>query len=76
MILERGRERNEKSIVLIKNGIYQGYCYAPYQYYTKSIDQLNDILLFKKEDRDVRSIVNSYLRNSKKHKIIEFSENI
>lgn len=76
MILERGRERNEKSIVLIKNGIYQGYCYAPYQYYTKSIEQLNDILLFKKEDRDVRSIVNSYLRNSKKHKIIEFSENI
>ncbi len=73
MIMEKGRERSEKSIVLIKDGIYQGYCYAPYQYYTENIEQLNDILLFKKEDRDVKSIVNSYLRNNKKHKVIEFS---
>ena len=66
MIMEKGRERSEKSIVLIKDGIYQGYCFAPYQYYTENIEQLNDILLFKKEDRDVKSIVNSYLRNNKK----------
>ena len=46
--MEKGRERSEKSIVLIKDGIYQGYCYAPYQYYTENIEQLNDILLFKK----------------------------
>jgi len=74
MIMAKGRERNEKSIVLIKDGVYQGYGYAPYQYYTKSMDQLSDILLLKKEDRDVKSIINSYLRNNKKHKIFEFHQ--
>lgn len=74
MILEKGRERNEKSIILIKDGIYQGYGYAPYQFYTNNIEQLDEILLFKKEDRDVKSIINSYLRKSKKYKIIEFTE--
>lgn len=76
MIMEKGRGRHEKSIVLIKNGVYQGYGYAPYQYYTQNIEQLNDILLFKKENRDVKSIINSYLRNNKKHKIFEFAEDI
>lgn len=74
MILEKGRERNEKSIVLVKDGIYQGYGYAPYQSYTKSIEELDPFLSLKKEDRDIKSIINSYLRKNKKHSIIEFNE--
>ena len=73
MILEKGRERNEKSIVLIKDGIYQGYGFAPYQLYTKQIKQLDTVVELKKQDRDVKSIINLYLRKNKKHKIIEFN---
>ena len=73
MILEKGRERNEKSIVLIKDGIYQGYGFAPYQLYTKHIKQLDEFVDSKKQDRDVTSIINLYLRKNKRHKIVEFN---
>ena len=73
MILEKGRERNEKSIVLIKDGIYQGYGFAPYQLYTKHIRQLDEFVASKKQDRDVTSIINLYLRKNKRHKIVEFN---
>ena len=33
--MEKVERGSEKSIVLIKDGFYQGYCYAPYQYYTE-----------------------------------------
>ena len=76
MILEKGRERNEKSIVLIKDGIYQGYGFAPYQFYTKHITQLDEFVDKKKQDRDVSSIINLYLRKNKRHKIVEFNNEI
>ena len=76
MIMEKGRKRNEKSLVLIKEGVFQGYGYAPYQFYTKDMKELDQFLISMKEDRDIKSIVNSYLRKDKKHRIIEFSEQL
>lgn len=76
MIMEKGRKRNEKSFVLIKEGLFQGYGYAPYQFYTQEMIQLEQYLIFMKEDRDIKSIVNSYLRKNKKHRIIEFPEQL
>ena len=73
MIMEKGRKRNEKSFVLIKEGLFLGYGYAPYQFYTQDMIQLEQYLIFMKEDRDIKSIVNTYLRKNKKHRVIEFT---
>jgi len=76
VIMDKGRKRNEKSLVLIKEGVFQGYGYAPYQFYTQDMNQLDEYLIFLKEDRDIKSIVNAYLRKNKKHRVIEFAKQL
>ncbi len=71
-IINKGRERKEKSLVLIENGVFKGYGYAPYHFDYLNTDQWNRFIDFHKEDRDSKIIVMNYLRNKKSGKIIKF----
>jgi DNA polymerase-3 subunit epsilon len=70
-ILDKGRNKSEKSIVLIKNGNYLGYGYAPYHFHGKKPSQWSCFIKLQKENRDIKSIINQFVRKDSIHKIVE-----
>ena len=71
IIIEKGRNRNEKSIVLMENGTFKGYGYLPYPVFKQDKSLWLEHIQTLKEDRDTKSIINGYLRNKKTFKRID-----
>ena len=71
IVLEKGRTRNEKSIVLIENGTFKGYGFVPYPVFKKDREHWLEYIKTLKEDRDTKTIINTYLRKKKHYKKIE-----
>ncbi|CAD0005475.1 exonuclease domain-containing protein [Flavobacterium chungangense] len=72
ILLDRGRNVNERSAVLIENGIYKGYAYYDLNYQITNIEILNKILIPMQHNRDVKNIIQQYIRKSKSLKILHF----
>jgi DNA polymerase III subunit epsilon len=72
VIVDRGRTHNERSAVLIENGIYKGYCFYHLNYQINNIEILKNIIISMQHNRDVKTIIQSYLRKRKVAKIIHF----
>jgi len=69
-ILDKGRNKSEKSIVLIENGTYRGYGYAPYHFHGKVPINWNCFISPQQENRDIKTILNQFIRKDKSHKIV------
>ena len=72
VLLDRGRSFDERSAVLIENGVYKGYCFFELNYQITNIDILKNIIIPMQHNRDVKTIIQSYLRKNKAFKIITF----
>lgn len=72
VLLDRGRSFDERSAVLIENGVYKGYCFYELNYQITNIDILKNIIIPMQHNRDVKTIIQSYLRKNKAFKIITF----
>jgi DNA polymerase-3 subunit epsilon len=70
-IVDKGRNRNEKSLVLIENGTYRGYGHAPYHFNQAAPLHWKRFIEIKDENRDIRSIINLYLRKENGFKLIK-----
>lgn len=69
-ILDKGRHRSERSLVLIERGSYAGYGYAPFHFHSKTPIHWKMFLTITNEDRDARSIINVYLRKNDPERIL------
>ena len=65
-LMESGRSKNEKSIVLIENGSFVGFGYAPYFIQKQPAFRWKRYIDIYSEDRDVRTIISGYLRKESK----------
>jgi len=72
VIIDRGRSHDERSAVLIENGIYKGYCFYHLNYQINNIEILKNIIIPMQHNRDTKTIIQSYLRKRKVMKIIHF----
>jgi len=72
VIVSRGRNVNERSAVLIENGIYKGYTFYDLNYQIRNIGILKNILIPMHNNRDVRMIIQGQLRKDKHLKLIYF----
>ena len=72
VLLDRGRTFDERSAILIENGVYKGYCFYELNYQITNVDILKNILIPMQNNRDVKTIIQSYLRKNKVFKIINF----
>ncbi len=63
-LLENGRSRGEKSLVLIENGILRGYGHVPFYIQRSHPRNWKKFISFEKDDRDSRSILGVYLRQN------------
>jgi len=72
VIVDRGRTLNERSAVLIENGIYKGYCFFDLNYQVNNIEILKKIIIPMQNNRDTRTIIQGYLRRHKVIRIVKF----
>jgi len=69
-IVDKGRERKEKSIVFVKNGSLRGYGYAPFHFNRKKPKDWEYFIDLVEEDKDARTILKLFLRKDKKHELV------
>ena len=73
LVIDRGREVDEKSALLIEDGVFIGIGYFNLNYQLNNIDIVRNIITPMTNDSDVRHIIQSYLRKNKKMKIIQLT---
>ncbi len=70
IIIDRGRTIDERSAVLIENGVYKGYAFYNLNYQITKIDILKNILIPMENNKDAKKIIQSYIRKKKGLKIV------
>lgn len=70
--IDRGRNLQERSAVLIENGVFQGYAFFDLNYQVNNIEILHNIITPMKNTRESKNIILSYLKKKKVLKIISF----
>ncbi|MGB0789427.1 MAG: exonuclease domain-containing protein [Marinirhabdus sp.] len=70
MILGKGRDVEERSVVLIEGGAYQGYGYYNLNYQINDPTVLKRMITPMRNDRDTQQIITSYLRKNPGCKIV------
>lgn len=73
LVIDRGREVDEKSALLVEEGEFKGIGYFNLNHQLNNIDIARSIITPMNNDRDARHIIQSYLRKNKRLKIIQFS---
>ncbi|KAB1067141.1 exonuclease [Tamlana haliotis] len=72
VIIDRGREVDERSAILIENGVFKGTGFYNLNYQINNLDVLESIITPMENNRDSQHIIQSYLRKHKRLKIINF----
>ena len=70
VIVDRGRDIEERSAVLIENGVFKGLGYFNLNYQINNMDVLKTLITPMENNRDTQHIIQSYLRRNKKLKIV------
>ena len=71
VIVDRGRDIDERSAILIENGVFKGIGFFNLNYQINTIDVLESIITPMENNRDHQHIIQSYLRRNKRLKIIK-----
>ncbi len=66
VIIDRGRDIDERSAILIENGVFIGLGYFDLNYQVNNIDVLRSIITFMENNRDAQHIIQNYIRRNKK----------
>jgi len=69
-IVENGRQKNEKSLVLVENGTMVGFGYAPFFFQKQPQFKWKRFIEIYQEDRDAKTILSGYLRKSGKINLV------
>lgn len=73
LVVDRGRDVDEKSALLVEEGEFKGIGYFNLNHQLNNIDIVRSVITPMKNDRDARHIIQNYLRKNRKLKIIQFS---
>lgn len=69
-IIDKGRNKSEKSLVLVENGSLIGMGYAPYHFKRLPVKEWRTFIDLIQDDRDARTILKLFLRKNEKHQIV------
>ncbi|KAA5822380.1 exonuclease [Algibacter amylolyticus] len=70
VIVDRGREVDERSAILIENGVFKGIGFFNLNYQITNLKVLESIITPMENNRDAQHIIQNYLRKNKRLKII------
>ncbi|MGE0089973.1 MAG: exonuclease domain-containing protein [Bacteroidales bacterium] len=72
IVIDKGRRDDERSIIIISKGSYIGFGYADIDYINQNPESLSDAIKKYPDNKDVRQIIRTYLRQHNVEKIIKF----
>lgn len=72
-VVDKGRDKNERSLVYIKNGMIMGSGYAPFHFKRLPVHRWDEFITYMPEDRDAKSILKLFLRKNKKHEVVKIT---
>ncbi|HKK62456.1 MAG TPA: exonuclease domain-containing protein [Bacteroidales bacterium] len=72
LLIDSGRDKQERSIIRIEKGIYLGYGYVPLDEGYVKIEQMLECVKPALDNRDVRSILSNWLRNNRVEKVLYY----
>jgi DNA polymerase-3 subunit epsilon len=72
IIINKGRNASEKSIVLIENDVLLGYCFVDLEYQINNIEILKSLITPLKNNLTNRFSTKNYLQKNRVEKIIRF----
>ena len=75
VIIDKGRELEERSAILIDNGAFKGIGYFNLNFQINNIEILRSLITPMEDNRDVQHIIKTYLRKNKRLKVLEFQTN-
>lgn len=70
VIIDKGRDIDERSAILIENGVFKGLGYFNLNYQINNIGVLESIITPMANNRDTQHIIQNYLRKNKRLKIV------
>ncbi|NNE32880.1 MAG: GIY-YIG nuclease family protein [Winogradskyella sp.] len=73
ILIDRGRDVDEKSVILIENGIFKGIGFFDLNHQINNRAILESLITPMKNNRDTQHIIQSYMRRNKKLKVVELS---
>ena len=65
LIIDRGRDIDERSVILIENGEYKGFGFYNLNFQIDNSEVLRSIITPMKNNRDAQHIIQGYLRRNK-----------
>ncbi|MCK4748819.1 MAG: GIY-YIG nuclease family protein, partial [Bacteroidales bacterium] len=72
LIIDKGRESEERSLVRIEKGMYLGFGYISVNDTYLGIDQMLDSINPALDNRDIRQILKNWLKNNKVEKMLYY----
>ncbi|MCK7590821.1 exonuclease domain-containing protein [Subsaxibacter sp. CAU 1640] len=73
-IIDRGREIDERSVLLIENGVFKGLGFYNLNYQINNLKVLETIITPMENNRDTQHIIQTYLRKNKNIKIVHLNK--
>jgi DNA polymerase III subunit epsilon len=70
LILDDGRNTNEKAVVLVEQGQYKGYGYMDMDSFNGDIQLLTDCIKAQSHNKDVQQIIRNYISKNSKVTVI------
>lgn len=70
VVIDRGRDIEERSAILIENGIFKGLGYFNLNYQINNLEILQSVITPMENNRDAQHIIQNYIRRNKKLKIV------
>ena len=71
LVIDRGREIDEKSALLVEEGQFRGIGYFNLNYQLNNLEIIKSIITPMKNDRDAQHIIQNYLRKNNRLKVIK-----
>jgi len=72
LIIDRGRTLGEKSVILIENNEFKGFCYTDLSYQINNIEILRTLISPMKNSIYNREIIKKYLQKNTVEKLVRF----
>ena len=73
LIIDKGREVDEHSVILIEDGKYKGFGFYNLNFQINSPEILKSIIIPMTNDRDTQHIIQTYLRKNKNLKVVKLN---
>ena len=69
-VIDKGRDKTEKSLIWIENGHFRGFGYAPFHFHGKESIHWKRYIEEIPEDKDIRIILKSFLKKDAHFKLV------